>query len=92
MQVNPLPVTSAEKPLATPATQAALQPAVAATGATASQVKTQTVQASPAAGRTDQGRHSGNTSDTPEGRDTTANAVTAETNGRPRGSLLDVKV
>ncbi|HSK41529.1 MAG TPA: hypothetical protein VK943_17320 [Arenibaculum sp.] len=92
MQVNPSPVTPPQKPLATPAAQAALQPAVAATGAATSQVKTQTVQASPSVGRTDQERHSGTTRDTPQDNDTTANTVTAGTNGRSRGSLLDVTV
>lgn len=91
MQVNPLPTQVPAKPLATPTAQAALQPTVAAASAMPA-VKTQTVQATPAAGKADQGRATAHGTDTKETADTAANALGAATNGRPRGSLLDVSV
>jgi hypothetical protein len=92
MQVNPLPTQVPTKPLATPAAQAVLQPAVAAAATAGTAVKTQTVQATPTIGKADQGRAAAHGTDTKEAADPVANAVGAATNGRPRGSLLDVSV
>jgi hypothetical protein len=92
MQVNPLPTQVPAKPLATPTAQAVLQPAVAAAASAVPAVKTQTVQATPAVGKADQGRATAHGTDTRQAVDTAANALGAATNARPRGSLLDVSI
>lgn len=82
----------------TPTVQAGLAPAVVAAQTTAPQAaKTQTVQATAAAGKSDGTRDTQSRTKTGQAVDSFANAVSAETNrmaagGGRRGSRLDVVV
>ena len=99
MQLNPaiLPQVAKPQPPITPAMQMALSPAVQAAQQTTTTVRTQTVQAPQAVGKTDHVRDVRNATQSGQALDTQANAVQARTNGRgygngSRGSLLDVSV
>lgn len=99
MQLNPAIAPQVAKPLLpiTPAVQFALSPAVQAAQQTTTTVRTQTVQAPQATGKSDQTRDARSGTEGKQTMDTQAAAVIARTNGqgyglKQRGSLLDVSV
>ena len=99
MQLNPLNLPQMAKPQApiTPAMQMALSPAVQAAQQTTPTVRTQTVQATQAAGKIDPTRDTRSATQSGQAVDPQAAAVQARTNGtgygrKQRGSLLDVSV
>jgi hypothetical protein len=99
MQLNPALLQPLQKPQTplTPTAQMALSPVVQAAQQTTSTIRTQTIQAPQAAGKTDQPRDVRSGVESGQAVDTRAGAVSARTNGRgyangTRGSLLDVSV
>ncbi|PWC52334.1 MULTISPECIES: hypothetical protein [unclassified Azospirillum] len=87
-------VAKPQQPI-TPAAQAALSPAMAAAQQTVHVVRTQTIQAPQATGKTEGSRDTRTGTETGQSVDPGAGAVTARANGahhQPRGSLLDVHV
>lgn len=99
MQLNPaiLPQVAKPQPPITPAMQMAMSPAVQAAQQTTTTVRTQTIQAPQAVGKTEQPRETKSATHSGQAVDTQAAAVQARTNARgygngSRGSLLDVTV
>lgn len=98
MQFNPaIPSYQTLKPTPqlTPAAQIAMSPAVQAAQQVAPPVRTQTVAAPPAVGKSDQSRDTRSATQNNQAVDTTAGALAAGVNAqgyRQRGSLLDVSV
>lgn len=99
MQLNPVmtPQVAKPQPPITPTVQMALSPAVQAAQQTTATVRTQTIQAPQAVGKTDNPRDARSATQTGQALDTQAAAANARTNGqgygtRTRGSLLDVSV
>ncbi len=99
MQLNPsiLPQVAKPQPPITPAVQMALSPAVQAAQQTTATVRTQTLQAPQAVGKTDHIRDTRNATQSGQAVDTLAAATQARTNGQGygaphRGTLLDVSV
>ncbi len=98
MQFNPaIPSYQTLKPTPqmTPAAQIAMSPAVQAAQQVAPPVRTQTVAAPQAAGKSDQTREARTATQGNQAVDTNAGALAARVNAqgyRQRGSLLDVSV
>ncbi|WP_042444161.1 hypothetical protein [Azospirillum sp. B510] len=98
MQINPaIPSYQTPKPTPqlTPAAQIAMSPAVQAAQQSAPTVRTQTVNAPQAAGKSDQTRDARPGTEGGKSADTTAGALAARVNAqgyRQRGSMLDVSV
>jgi len=98
MQVNPaIPSYQTLKPTPqlTPAAQVAMSPAVQAAQQTAPAVRTQTVAAPQAAGKSDQTRDARTATQGNQAVDTNAGTLTARVNGQgyqQRGSLLNLSV
>ncbi|RTR22500.1 hypothetical protein [Azospirillum griseum] len=100
MQINAqnpsFPAIKPQVPL-TSATQLALSPAVQAAQQTTPVVRTQTVAAPQATGKSEQPRDTQNSTKNGQSIDTNAAALAAQVNGQgyrsaPRGSLLNVTV
>lgn len=99
MQLNPLiapPLAKLQPPI-TPTVQMALSPAVQAAQQTTVPVRTQTIQAPQAVGKTENARDIRSATQTGQALDTQAAASNARANGqgygaKSRGSLLDVSV
>lgn len=98
MQFNPaIPSYQTLKPTPqlTPAAQIAMSPAVQAAQQMAPPVRTQTMAAPPAIGKSDQSRDTRSGTEGSQAVDTNAGALAARVNAqgyRQRGSLLDVSV